>query len=371
MLIFATLERVKKVFFVLFLFSASFLCVAQERLSVIKNLNEDWQVYKNRRFQQFNFKQTTRTVYFKINPTEDAKHKYLIVNSKMAFSLFLNGQLVNNYDRQNAKLNIDSLSKRYKGLLFSIHSSQPITEGTISTFILTSKNAEAEVDLERRPNNISDFFVIAALLLLMGVSFLIGTRPILVIDYLNPIRAFSIKEREGVLTSNRITSSSNILFYVFTCFLLSILVLSWQIGSSSKSFLDVSNNTFGEAFVKWNLIALVIFGIFVLKFIWLAFFSFSFALKGGFHFHFYNFIRILILISILLVIVSLTFYIVHEPQSLYLKFTNYLIGVTVASWLIVTYLKLLANSSFTFSHLFFYLCATEIIPLILFIKLIS
>ncbi len=369
MLIFATLERVKKVFFVLFFFSASFLCAAQERLSVIKNLNEDWQVYKNRKFQQFNFKQTTRTVYFKVNPTEDAK--YLIVNSKMPFSLFLNGQLVNNYDKQNAKLNIDSLSKRYNELFFSIHSSQPITEGAISTFILTSKKAEGKIDLEPRPNSTSDFFAIAALLLLMGVSFLVGTRPILVMDYLNPIRTFSMKEREGVLTSNRITSSSNILFYIFTCFLLSFLGLSWQIGSSSNSFLDVSNNTFGEAFVKWNLIALVIFGIFVLKFVWLAFFSFSFALKSGLHFHFYNFIRILILISILLAIISLMLYVVHEPRSFYSKFTYYLIGVTVASWLIVTYLKLLANSSFTFSHLFFYLCATEIVPLIFFVELIS
>jgi hypothetical protein len=289
----------------------------------------------------------------------------------MAFSLFLNGQLLDNYDRQNAKLNIDSLSKRYKGLLFSIYSSQPITEATISTLILIPKKAEGKIDLEQRPNSTSDFFAIAALLLLGGVSFLIGTRPILVIDYLNPVRTFSIKEREEVLTSNRITSSSNILFYIFTSYLLSFLVLSWQIGPSSKAFLDVSNNTFSEAFVKWNLIALVIFGIFVLKFIWLAFFSFSFALKSGFHFHFYNFVRILILISILLAIVSLMFYIVHEPRSFYAKFTYYLTGVTVASWLIVTYLKLLANSSFTFSHLFFYLCTTEIIPLILFVKLIS
>lgn len=369
MLIFATLEMVKKVPLLFFLLSASFLSLAQEQLSVIKNLNDDWQVFKNRKFQQFKNRQSTRTVYFQVNPIEGAN--YLIVNSKMEFSIFLNGQLLNNYDRQNAKLNIDSLSKGYKGLLFSIYSSQPITEATISTLILTSKKAEGKIDLEQRPNSTSDFFAIAALLLLGGVSFLIGTRPILVIDYLNPVRTFSIKEREGVLTSNRITSSSNILFYIFTCYLLSFLVLSWQIGSSSKTFLDVSNNTFSEAFAKWNLIALVIFGIFVLKFIWLAFFSFSFALKSGFHFHFYNFIRILILISILLAIVSLTLYIVHEPRSFYSTVTYYLIGVTVASWLIVTYLKLLANSSFTFSHLFFYLCATEIIPLILFVKLIS
>lgn len=360
---------VKKFFFGSLFFVTSFLSIAKQN-PLVKNLTDDWKIYADGRFQSYQIGQKVQSIYFEIRPTEHPD--YLFINSKIAFSLFLNGQLlVSVANGQQVKLNVDSLFKFHKSYLFSIYSSQSITDGSISTQLVTPKLSIAETDLQKRPQPSLDFSVIAALSLLISFAFLLKTNPVLMVDYLDPIRTFFVKERQGILTFNRITAASNIFFYILTSFFISFLILSWFAGSPQMPSLDISHDTVGQALLKWILGALIVFGLLAIKFLSLAIFSSAFRLKGGFYIHFYNFMRILILMSILFALLFLAAHILHTPQNSYAQFAYYLIAITIVSWLVVAYLKLLTNSSFTFLHLFFYLCVTEIIPLILFIKLVS
>jgi uncharacterized membrane protein YhdT len=359
----------KKFFFGFLFLVFSFLSVAKQSPSV-KNLTEDWKIYKEGRFQSYPIGQKVQSIYFEIRPTEH--QDYLVINSKIAFSLFLNGQLlVSATNNEEVKFNVDSLFKCHKSYLFSVYSSYSITDGSISTQLVTPKFSIAETDLQKRPQPSLDFSVIAALSLLISFAFLLKTNPVLMIEYLDPIKTFFVKERQGVLTLNRITAASNIFFYILTSFFISFLILSWLAGSLQMPSLDISHDTVGQALLKWILGALMVFGLLAIKFFLLAIFSSAFRLKGGFYIHFYNFMRILILISVLFALLFLAAHVLHTPQSSYSQFVYYLTAVMLLSWLVVAYLKLLTNSPFTFLHLFFYLCITEIIPLIVFIKLVS
>jgi len=343
--------------------------LAQEQVTIINNLNNDWRIFNDGKFENFLPSQNRKAVHFQVQPS--FSNFFLQINSSEKFSLFLNGKLIVSLTNKKLRISIDSLSKRNNQLFFSIYVPRGVNETIISTTLIALKNTNTTNLYHRINSNQSDFFVIGSILLIIGFSLLFKTNPRLMLDYLSILKMVSLREREGVLSSNRITSAVNILFYVFVCYLVSFLILTWFPKTFNESYLNNIDYIFINTFSNWNVLAGIILILFVGKFMLIALFSFIFRLKGSLYLHFYNFIRVVILICIVITALTLSLYISHSHQDQFINICYWVILFISSGWLLVAYLKLLTNSTFSFSHLFFYLCVTEIFPLFIVIKFIS
>ena len=362
---------VARLFFILSFWVSAGVANAQANVTTNTDLSLDWKVFRDGEFKLINADDAFKAIHLQILPSQ--QHSYLFIKGKYPIWLFLNGKILKNVPKEGAKIRIDSLTRLYGiQILFSIYSTRIVTKSTLITELLPTQERVKQVNLEARvKDGFSDFFIVAAILIIAGFLMLLRANTRLMLDYLNPIKAFSLRERESDLNTNRITSSINILFYVFTSYLIAFLCFAWFHCFTYKPNFYASIQTFTEVFLKWNLLAAMLFILLVFKFILISLFSYIFRLKGSLHLHFYNFIRTLLLLSVAILGLTIVIFILHDSQAKYLNGCSFIIGLFGFSWLMVAYLKLLTNSAFSFLHLFFYLCTTEIIPLIILVKFIS
>src|SRR5690606_18279278 len=90
-----------------------------------------------------------------------------------------------------------------------------------------------------------------------------------------------------------------------------------------------------------------------------------FDMRGMTRFHFFNWIRLLLVAIGAATVVLFMYYISHgDDPGYYVVFLSVVIAVLVA-WIVVAFFKLSGRTGHSIFHLFSYLCATEIIPLII------
>jgi hypothetical protein len=121
---------------------------------------------------------------------------------------------------------------------------------------------------------------------------------------------------------------------------------------------------------QWLRISLIILATFFIKILLVFSFTRLFGMRGLARVHFFNWVRLLLIVfggsSIILFI-----YFISRGQDAYF-FTLFLALVigTLTAWIFVVFLKLNGKSEHSMFHLFSYICATEIIPLLITIKVL-
>jgi hypothetical protein len=221
---------------------------------------------------------------------------------------------------------------------------------------------------KRVSSGFSSFILGITIVLLVFITALLRTNPQLTQDYLNVTRLFNIRDRdEGQIL--RITSSVNLLFYFF-CSALASLALLVTVHSSSEgiSFLSRSNVVDGLGFLEWLILSIVIFLVMLLKLIISTVVSNLFGWKDLASVQFFNFIRMVILSLAIIAVISLAGFSFGFSMNYFtlLKLACILLALGAA----IIYIKLLARATFHFFHLFFYLCATEVLPLVILVKIL-
>jgi predicted membrane channel-forming protein YqfA (hemolysin III family) len=123
-----------------------------------------------------------------------------------------------------------------------------------------------------------------------------------------------------------------------------------------------------ESFLQWTLFSILIFCFMMLKLMLLMVVSNLFGWKDTVGIQFFNFIRMIILSLVIIALVSIVSFSVgiNVNYIVMLKFACLLLATGV----ITIYFKLLTRATFHFFHLFFYLCATEVLPLLLLTKVL-
>lgn len=210
-----------------------------------------------------------------------------------------------------------------------------------------------------------------SLFLLAFLVLLFRSNPQLTLDYLSFAKVFTTAERNETQLASRITSSENLLFYLFSALLTGFL-LSAILYSSGPLFQAARPLTFsslGSSFLIWLRLTSFILLLLAAKLCIVLAFSTLFNFRETISFQFFNFLRFVLFTAMVLAIFSLLLFVfrITTPSWYERLVAMGLILLTLGSVMVL--LKLLRKSQLSFFHLFSYLCISEFIPLVILFKI--
>ena len=338
---------------------------------VVKDLRPDWLKYTADEYQLVGALSPAdlSTIYFQLN-TPSFKGQHLRVSGMEDWDLFVNGKLI--FSGRERLLSIDSLSTVYsRNLFFGVHADQGIGN-LITEIVSTNSQVGPSRGLAPRPPTFfRDYAIITISSLLLFLLLLFRTNPQLTLDYFSFAKIFSVQERNEKLLASRITSSVNLLFYLF-CALLTGFLLSAVFYFAGAYFLVsrfINITSLGVAFGIWLKLSLFILVLLASKLIIVLLFSSLFNFRETVSFQFFNFLRFVLFTAVVMAGLSLVYFVFKGGRAVFYEQLIVLALVLMSAGSVMVLIKLLARSPFSFFHLFSYLCASEIIPLVIIIKI--
>lgn len=355
-----------KCLFLFFFLSISLLSSAQALLKS-NDLREQWHVLEKDKYVEY-AGQKRKAIHFSLTRADGGSN--LTIFDQREFSVFINGKLMAR-SLDTIRWKTDSLLSRYQGNIFiSIYQDQPIY--SLQTRLERPVQSSSFENPIRKTDYFKDFVILASFILLALLAVLFRINPRLTFDYLNVIKLFSAQERDDAIVAGRIGSSVNLFFFGFISFLLGlILIVIFNLAADriplAGNFIFYSTQ---QGFLLWILLSVLVFIILILKLILITGFALLFNLRGIARFQFFNFIRILFITSLLMGGLALLYFVFHLHSSA--LFYNLLVicFIFVLAGTVFLFLKLLTRTSFPIFHLFSYLCATEIILLMILGKVV-
>lgn len=365
--------KILKLFVFLLLTNAG-MSQPQDDLILVEDLQPRWNVFKDGAFEDFSLTKSdgTEIIYFELDPDRYQHHDLLHIQSVSAFSVYLNYNLLY-FHSNDVRISLDSLKKVIATpWIFGVYQKRGLS--WLKTEIVSKEQKLNELDNPLRPSNpFTDFAIIASFLLIIFFVSLLRTNPRLTADYFNFVRLFSIQEREDALLNSRVSSSVNMLYYGFSSLLAGLLLLAiFHFGSDQIPFAEnFVINYAGDAFYQWIKLSLFIAILLILKLMLLWVLTRLFDVREATAIQFYNYIRLSLFIFVMAAVVCVCYFVfkIQNPEAY-----SFLLGAIIflmIFWVILIGLKLLRRTSFRFFHLFSYLCASEIIPLVILVKVLN
>jgi hypothetical protein len=346
---------------------------AQENSIEKKNLQSDWLVNNGSQYTAFQKADLPlRTIYFSVKP-DNFRGDYLFVTDRKEFSLLINGKLLIDQTKK-AVLSLDSLQRIFPESTFfvAVHGSENVNPETLHT-VLFSKvvvaNLLAEEKQLPRKTSFRDFVVIGILILFIFLVGVIRLNPRLSSDYFSVTKLFSLRDTDSDQFYYRITSG-NILFYLLISLALAFVII--LIGQFVEiGIRDLTTADFSVSMLIWLRVCLVIFAFLFIKMFLVHTVASLFGIREIAGFHFFNFTRLLLVSVGLLTLVIGTYNLLRGQQpEVYNVMLNVLTWIT-GGWVILLFLKLTNRVTYAVFHLFSYICATEIIPFLLIVKVLN
>ncbi|HCW07652.1 MAG TPA: hypothetical protein DGG95_09855 [Cytophagales bacterium] len=327
----------------------------------IESLEPNAKVLINGKFEPFR-NQSVDALYLSIDLIKNQKKELWLSNTSELY-LFFNSKLIGK--AKNFVLVADSLVKLYpQPVLVCLYSPKGIEH------IKASWAAHYPPDLLENPlrpkDGFNNFVVLSSILLLSFFTLLLRTNPQLTLDYLNIVKLFSFRRRDETQFTLRVTSSVNLLFYLFSSLLVSLAVMICFRHSADLFILKTKDESFSNYFLQWLVGGFFSLVFLLVKFLLLVVFSKLFLWKDVVGFQFFNFVRALVVTLALLGFISLLLGSLSFTADYYLIIKLFFAVLCIEPILI--FFKLMTRDSVRPFHLFSYLCATEIFPLLFLIK---
>lgn len=359
---------------VLFLFVALSTVNGQDKFVIRKDLQDEWMGYGDNGFERLeNTRPLNRnTIYFRI----DTRHyggDYLRILSDKNFFLFINGTLVDEYAGE-VVLNLDSLSRvsQTSVCLFAIHQ-RPIYKRTLKTAIVT-RNPPAHPVAEReevKPATfLRDFVIVSGLLLAIFFIAVVQASVRSFSGYFSALRMFLLKEAGELHAHIRLMSRSNVLYYVYCSFMIGFyfLVIFHHLPDQYTLPLYFRITGFWSAVGQWIKLSVMVLGLFLSKVILIYLLTRLFGMRGLAGVHFFTWIRYLIITVGSFSVFLFLYFISHgQRDDIFVIFLSVVI-VALTIWVAIAFFRLSSRSGHSMFHLFSYICATELIPLFVTIK---
>jgi hypothetical protein len=239
-------------------------------------------------------------------------------------------------------------------------------QGVLSVFsdygvdrLSISFHKPAEPDFfTKKPNSVSNALILSAMLLGISLILLIRTNGQAAAEYFNLLKLFSLRGSEESGTM-RITSTSNVFYYLFCSALIAVNLYILYTGSTLLSF------SFGATLLGILKLLVLVFGVLVGKIVLISLLAGIFKLTDFGPAQFYNYVRLQLISFIVCSALLLVLVMVDANYSAWFpRLSYFIVGMNIV-FVVITFLKLMARGGFTVFHLFSYLCASEIIPLII------
>ena len=362
---------------------------ARTEFDLIENLSDQWLVYDNVYQSYVPYLQDRYPVQYTLNLVLDpAKYRSyrLLLEAEQPCYLFVQSKLVRLIGAQErVSLDLDSIQNLAKSqtLLLTLynpegHAVAPLAQVVfphvqhVQVATVTAKD-ELEAKL-RTKNTFTNFLIVAAVFVLGLYAFLWNYHPKAFSQYFNLRFMVPGALREDVPLINKPLSGGSLLFVLAHSFLLSLFYITVQ-QSSDKLFANIlvvdATGQFWPVVQYFLMMSGLIFALLLGKYLLIQAVGSVFKLSGVTHVHFYEYL-----------LFSRVFYTV----VVFLQFALFLVAPVWVSVIaeVVIWIVLLFNivriviinsvlsrlTSAKNLYLFSYLCTTELIPLLIGIKIL-
>jgi hypothetical protein len=358
----------KAIFFMALTFLSN--TVLSQQLVLTKDLQPDWQVIEGSTYKPYDEAQVNQTIYFSIDENQGVGD-YLKIQCKAPASIFLNQQFFHELKAGSILYSIDSLrqARRERVLQFAIHQKEISAQKVSTKLFRRSLTAGTDV-LQLKPGtSFRDVVIVAALVLLALLIAIIRLNPKLASDYFSVIKIFSLRESEDSQVYTRITSSGNFLFYGFSSLTIGFLLLI-LFQYQPDNFISRYDYTFSQLITQWVVLSGVVGAILMGKMVLIYVFATLFKLLDVTGFQFFNWVRLLFLLAGFIVSLLMAVTLLSPDATKLHQFFYGFCGWALIGWLILAFFKIAAKARIGLFHLFSYLCATEIIPSLILLKIL-
>jgi hypothetical protein len=334
---------------------------------VVKDLKIDRLKFEDNEYVKAEEDEALQTSYFLIDP-QRYEGTWLQVSAPRDFSMFINGQLAEAGQR-NRKYSIDSLKQQFASPQLNVGIYFPTSTSDLQIKILSVASPGSGGTVLKPRSSFRDFSVIAILILLTLFISLLRLNPKLTSEYFSVTKIFSMRETDDGQIYTRITSSSNILFYIMSSLMAGfslVLIFEFTRGGDGK----LVSGSFWMAAYEWARISFIVLSFFFIKIVLVYSLSRLFGIKGAGRIHFFYWIRVILVVASILTIILFLYFISRGQSATMYEVVLWIITIVLSSMMVLVFLKLIRRSECSIFHLFSYICATEIIPFLITIKLL-
>jgi hypothetical protein len=346
--------------------------IAQEKWALLQDMSEEWLYYDEEWLPLTNRLEKYDAVHFRLPEKQGNLH--LMIKYPGRFSVFLNEQIYYT-SRDSLMVNADSLllATGFQDPLVTIYAPD-IQPNYLRTHLLFQYNPDNEpepsnvVNIIRRKSYASrDFIVVAFLLLLFLMVLLKVFYPRNFGDFYNISKTFSSRNVEEDFLRGRLFSQINLIIISFQCLIIGLFITLLIVHLNIPTGEEYKNVP--EYMVLWLKFSSYMAVFIILKFILIRNFTSLYNLYSFTTPHFMSYLRIVTLtFSLGLLFFYWGIYTFGWEKSalfyLGLNFVLILLGLGI----FFIYLKLINSASYKKVHLFSYLCATEILPYVVILK---
>jgi hypothetical protein len=358
----------------IFLVAALVFCCkfvfSQPSWFVVKDLQPSWQIFEEEGYRPAG-SDIRKTVYFRLNAAEHPG-KYFHISSHQPWALFINGKIKGSFEGEKY-FNIDSLrSEFYAGEFFVAIYKDRINKKNLLTRIVSSDESYSNTGEISKPKSYFRDFVFVAMLFLL--IFLIAMIQLTRLDlsYFSGKKLFAVTDGDDMQPYSRAASGSNMLFFIFCSLTLSFYLMI--IFRFTPEWFEVTWSFDSVSFwsTMWNWVKLSVFVLlaFVIKMIVVLAMSKLFGFKDFFGFQIFSWIRLLMITFGVMNIILVIYFISRGSNPAVYIFFYWIVAGVLLIWSIILLGKVARRSEYSMFHIFSYLCATEIIPLLISIKLL-
>lgn len=208
-----------------------------------------------------------------------------------------------------------------------------------------------------------DYFLLMIVILFGLYAFLLSRYPKTFGDFVAVSGIFSFRSRDESFNQTRFLYGSTISFLVVHSAMLAVLVLIYDKYGPEHFDLYLADDK--NIIVRWLLLTLIIYGLIVIKYLLIYYTGQLFNLGKSIKMYFSDFIRLSIVFYLLVFFAVAAFLIGRE--YILSQAIKYLISIVLTFYMIrfvIIFFRLRNATGFNILHLFSYLCATEILPIL-------
>jgi hypothetical protein len=335
------------------------------------DLQPSWLVFKDGKYVPYE-KESLNAVYFNLETTRFPGSDLQLESSKPYF-LFINGKLSGEFTGIS-KFSIDSISTRHSSsqIIAGIYQER-INPRELKTTVSKVNTGPREINIAYRPASFfKDFVIVSGLIIIIFFLVISQINPKLASDYFSVVKIFSPREADDAQSNARLTSSNNFQFYIGCSLLIAfyLLIILYHLPDEYALPLSFQASGFWGVMGQWIRLATVILLLFLSKIVIVFVLTRLFNMRGLARVHFFNWIRLLLIVFGAATVIVFSYYILRGQNETFFVVFLSLIVATLIAWIFVVFMKLNGKTEHSIFHLFSYICATELIPLLITIKVL-
>jgi hypothetical protein len=343
-----------------------------ENYTVIKDLRKDWvTLSKNNSYIPFieNSNEQSPVISFKVDLKQYQGLLFKCCLPKGS-TILINQKIVDYQENSSCILyELDSLYKQYKlpSVWVSIYNSHRAYPQILTQLVeKKNENIGNNLPMVRSSAEIQNFFAAGLIVLLLFYAILSHRFPKVFKNYHSFRNISSLNLQEDMYTRIKLLNSTNLMFLLHYGLLVAYLII---IFAYSANVLEIRLpgyplDSFSDFFAVWIKVALLVIGVFALKYVMVAAVGALFQLSRIVQHHILDYFRMSLTYGVILfTILVFTYLGLGKNYTIYYNIFVYSVVVFTLLRVFLLYHRLFDISSFRNIYLFSYICTSEILPL--------